>query len=215
MNRPIESIFGMTKKLSDKLHDSGICTVSDLLCSNARVPRSVLVSAELSEIEVRVTRERGELELNELGRILSGLSGELILAGSYRRGSELMKDLDFIFVSDTVTGADIVLALPEEYHPVLLGDKKIMVYSVRGEPLEAIRIDLNVVPRVSRATALVHYTGSKESNIRLRVAAKARGLLLNDKYIMNLSTGKVFYPETEEQVFETVGLKYLEPEQRV
>lgn len=207
----IEELYGITKILVSKLHSEGIYEIEDLSKSKLKLPEAIIASAKLKRFEVRVNRRRAELEREELERILDGF-GELILTGSYRRGKTDMKDLDFMLVTDSTTTNDILKTLPKDvYLPVLKGPKKLLFYSFRNT---AIKIDLNIVPVISRAVALVHYTGSAENNIRMRIKAKKSGYLLNDKYILNLETGETIYPETEEEVFEVVGRRYLEPEDR-
>lgn len=214
-NLPIETLYGITKEQIKKLHSEGIFLVKDIHKAKFKLSKTIKESARLKEFEQRVTRDRGALEFENLTRILSGM-GELILAGSYRRGISDMKDLDFMLVTDSSDMSEVLKALSKsivpEYFPILHGHVKIMMYSLMNSI--AIRIDLNIVPVLSRAVALVHFTGPAESNIRMRVNARRHGLQLNEKYIMNLETGEVFYPKTEREVFEMTGNIFKEPENR-
>lgn len=213
----IEDLYGITRDLVKRLHKEEIFYIRDINKASFKLPDHILASAKLRKYETRVDIPRANLELLELNKYLSGF-GELILAGSYRRGKSDMKDLDFILISDYADTGSMIKSLPKDvYLPVLKGDRKVMLYAVRrdkNKKLSSIRIDLVVVPTLSRAVALVHFTGSAKNNIRLRIAAKRRGLLLNEKYILNLETGETIYPKTEEEVFQIVGVEYQKPEDR-
>jgi len=210
----IEDLYVITKDLIKRLHKEGIFYIQDIHKASFKLPDHILASAKLRKYETRVDVPRANHELLELNKYI-GDFGELILAGSYRRGRQDMKDLDFILVSDNVEMRDIIKRLPDDmYLPVLKGDRKIMLYSIDFKDKTVVRIDLVIVPTLSRAVALVHFTGSAKNNIRLRIAAKRRGLLLNEKYILNLENGEIIYPKTEAEVFQIVGVEYQEPEDR-
>ena len=213
----IEDLYGITRELVKRLHKEGIFYIRDINKASFKLPDHILASAKLRKYETRVDIPRANLELLELNKYLSGF-GELILAGSYRRGKSDMKDLDFILISDYADSVSIVKSLPKDiYLPILKGDRKVMLYSLRqgtNKVKSAIKIDLVIIPTLSRAVSLVHFTGSAKNNIRLRIAAKRRGLLLNEKYILNLVNGEVIYPKTEEEVFQIVGVEYQRPEDR-
>jgi DNA polymerase (family 10) len=59
---------------------------------------------------------------------------------------------------------------------------------------------------------LLYFTGSKDNNVRMRAAAKARGLLLNQHGLWN---GKRRIPlASERDAYHKLGLQYLEPRKR-
>jgi DNA polymerase (family 10) len=73
-----------------------------------------------------------------------------------------------------------------------------------------------VVPEVSYGAALYSFTGSKEHNIAVRKIAVGKGLKINEYGVFR---GKGDDEEciagaSEEDVFKTVGLTYIEPELR-
>ena len=58
----------------------------------------------------------------------------------------------------------------------------------------------------------MYFTGSKETNVELRRIAIAKGLKLNEYGVFN---GDEFIAgRTEEDVFKSLGMKYIEPELR-
>ena len=75
------------------------------------------------------------------------------------------------------------------------------------------KIDIRVVKPESFFTALLYFTGSYEFNERMRGAAKRMGYKLNEyglyknnKQIKNIS---------EKDVFDILGMKYLDPVDRI
>jgi DNA polymerase (family 10) len=82
-----------------------------------------------------------------------------------------------------------------------------------------IQSDLRVVSDSEYASALMYFTGSKEHNIVMRQRAIDRGLRLNE-YGLFRSKEETRDPkllvkcQTEEDIFEKLGLRYIPPEMR-
>jgi DNA polymerase (family 10) len=129
--------------------------------------------------------------------------------GSLRRGCESCGDIDIL-----ATGADSSLMDRfVEYRLVerILGrgDTKSSVM-LRG----GYQADLRLVPAGSRGAAMQYFTGSKPHNIALRDRAIARGLKLNEYGIFRVDDGTKVAGETEEDVYEALGLEWIPPELR-
>ena len=74
------------------------------------------------------------------------------------------------------------------------------------------QVDVRVVPSESWGAALLYFTGSKTHNIELRTMAIRKGLKLNE---YGLFKGEAMVAgETEEGVYSSLGLDYIEPELR-
>ena len=75
-----------------------------------------------------------------------------------------------------------------------------------------IDADLRVVEDYEFGAALQYFTGSKEHNIVLRKIALEKDLKLNE---YGLFKGrKRIAGETEEEIYQTLGFAYIEPELR-
>jgi DNA polymerase (family 10) len=82
-----------------------------------------------------------------------------------------------------------------------------------------IQSDLRVVSDPEFPFALMYFTGSKEHNIVMRQRAIERGLRLNEYGLFRSKTEtrdpKLLVPcQTEEDIFEKLGLHYVPPEMR-
>ena len=98
-------------------------------------------------------------------------------AGSFRRRRETIGDLDLLVETDdaaAVIERFTGLALVESI--VNAGAHKAAV-RLAGGP----QVDLMVMPPGACGTYLVHFTGSKEHNVRLRGIARDRGWSLSEK----------------------------------
>lgn len=76
------------------------------------------------------------------------------------------------------------------------------------------RVDLLVVPYARIAPALIYFTGSGLLCRQMRGKAMMMGLRLNEKALVDMRTGDEIRVETERDVFERLGMQYIEPGER-
>jgi len=129
-------------------------------------------------------------------------------AGSYRRKKETVGDLDILVSCEK--SADVM------EHFVNYEDVRKIIS--KGETRSSVllrsnfQVDLRVVPEASYGAALHYFTGNKAHNIEVRKLGQKRNLKVNEYGVFkgdDQIAGK-----TEEEVFEAVGLSYIEPELR-
>ncbi|MBA2173389.1 DNA polymerase/3'-5' exonuclease PolX [Halobacillus locisalis] len=133
-------------------------------------------------------------------------------AGSMRRMSETMKDLDFIIASeDPEATRDELLEYPDIKEVVASGETKVSV--VVRETYD-IGIDFRIVAPEEFATTLHHFTGSKDHNVSMRQLAKQQNEKISEYGIENTETGEVKTFESEEAFFEHFNLHFIPPELR-
>ena len=58
---------------------------------------------------------------------------------------------------------------------------------------------------------MIYFTGSKAHNIRIREMAVRKGLKLNEYGLFQAKSGKLIVAETEEEVYERLGLPWIAP----
>jgi DNA polymerase (family 10) len=75
-------------------------------------------------------------------------------------------------------------------------------------------IDLRVLPEETFGAGLQYFTGSKEHNVKLRTLAVKKGFKVSEYGVFSAKGGKRIACETEEEVYRTLGLLYIEPELR-
>jgi DNA polymerase (family X) len=144
----------------------------------------------------------------------SGMKGikKFSRAGSLRRMRETVKDLDFIIAVDDVQSVkEQILNLPDIKDSVAAGDTKIsLTFRYEWE----VSVDFRLVKPEEFATALHHFTGSKDHNVRMRQIAKERGEKISEYGVENAETGEVTTFQTEEEFFDHFGLSWIPPELR-
>lgn len=136
-------------------------------------------------------------------------------AGSLRRFREIVGDIDLLASSrEPAAVIDFFTSQPGILSISAKGETKASVVLAGG-----IQADLRVVSDAEYPFALAYFTGGKEHNIVMRQRAIQRGLRLNE-YGLFKSDVETRDPEllvpcrTEEEIFEKLGLAYIEPEMR-
>ncbi|GLQ79595.1 DNA polymerase/3'-5' exonuclease PolX [Mesorhizobium huakuii] len=132
----------------------------------------------------------------------------VVVAGSFRRRKETVGDLDILVTCEKGPAAiDHFAAYDEIAEVISKGTTRSTVLLKAG-----MQVDVRVVPEESYGAALHYFTGSKAHNIAVRKLAQAKGLKLNEYGVFKGS--KRIAGRTEEEVFRTAGLPFIEPELR-
>ena len=76
-----------------------------------------------------------------------------------------------------------------------------------------MHVDIRIVDEESWFPSLIYFTGSKNFNLRMRAKAKYMGFKLNEYGLFDKS-GKRMKIRDEKDIFDILGMKYLEPEDR-
>ena len=130
------------------------------------------------------------------------------IGGSYRRARETVGDLDLL--ADSADAAPLMDALvsQEDVAKVLAqGPTKTSVVLRSG-----LQVDLRVVESSSYGAALQYFTGSQAHNIAVRRLAQQKGLKVNEYGLTR--DGERLASETEESLYEALGLPWIPPELR-
>ncbi|MGN7476869.1 DNA polymerase/3'-5' exonuclease PolX [Solibacillus silvestris] len=147
------------------------------------------------------------LEINELLASLPEV--ELFsVAGSFRRIAETSKDVDFIVATkEYETVREAILTRLAILETIAAGDTKVSVILDREEP---VSVDFRLVKREEYATALHHFTGSKDHNVCMRQLAKSMGKKISE-YGVEQEDGTLATFESEEAFFAHFNLPYIPP----
>jgi DNA polymerase (family 10) len=134
--------------------------------------------------------------------------GRVVIAGSYRRCKDTVGDLDLLVTSKSGKAAVAHFVGYDEVAEVLAtGPTRSTVMLKSG-----IQVDLRVVPEESYGAALYYFTGSKSHNIAIRKLGQAKGLKINEYGVFR--GRKKIAGRSEQEIFATLGLRYIEPELR-
>ncbi|WYP25466.1 DNA polymerase/3'-5' exonuclease PolX [Alkalihalobacillus sp. FSL W8-0930] len=136
------------------------------------------------------------------------------LAGSLRRMEETVKDIDFILsTDDREKVVEQLLAMDGIQQVIGAGETKVSIEIAIEEFV--IGVDFRLVEDVEFASALLHFTGSKEHNVKLRQLAKERGEQISEYGVLDKETGETTTFKDEEAFYGHFGLAYVPPEARL
>ena len=128
-------------------------------------------------------------------------------AGSLRRMRETIGDVDLLVAgTEAEPVMETFIAQPSVTRVLAKGETKSSVVTDRG-----LQIDLRVVPPEAWGAAMIYFTGSKPHNIRIREIAVRKGLKLSEYGLFDAKSGELLAAETEEAVYERLGMTMIEP----
>jgi len=165
---------------------------------------------ELQGAERRSTLLEAEQAVEPLVSYLREASGvkRITVAGSYRRRRETVGDLDILVTAARSAPVMERFCAYEQVREVVSHGETRSTVRLRS----GLQVDLRVVPEASYGAAMHYFTGSKGHNIAVRKLGVRRSLKINEYGVFRNServAGK-----TEAEVFERVGLPFIEPELR-
>lgn len=167
---------------------------------------------------------------NYLDEKISKFNKKLLffICGSYRRNKITSNDIDILLINEDIIFQDdvyesdclndIVSMLKEDGFikddlTGIDGKTKYMGFCrYKNNPIR--RIDIRMVGVESFASALVYFTGSYELNQKMRKQAKKLNYKLNEYGLFDINTNKMILIKSEEDLFNILKMKYLEPYER-
>jgi DNA polymerase (family X) len=185
----------------------------------AKFEESVLAALDRMAVEPP-ERASGRLLLPralELGETLAagliergGQGTHVQVAGSARRMADSVKDIDLIATTTKPTTlAKRLSGLPEIERVSSPGKP-----GAKGRTHSGVSVDLRIAKPGQLGNLLQHFTGSGPHNAALREAAVRKGLHVSEYGVLK-DAGKITHTcTTEQEVYELLGLAYIEPELR-
>ncbi|HLO36408.1 MAG TPA: PHP domain-containing protein, partial [Candidatus Deferrimicrobium sp.] len=228
-------IPGLGPKTVRQLHEElGIATMDELRAAaeagrirtlrglSERTEQLILEGiARLESQPQRLLLHQAEEHIDALVEILGAVPGVISIepAGSYRRRKETIGDLDLLAeTTDPAALMERFTTLGTVDHVVARGGHKSAIRLMRGP-----QVDLMVMPPGAAGAYRLHFTGSKEHNVRLRARARDRGWSLSEYGFQRIGEDgePLTGPEAEVRTFATepeayafLDLPFIEPELR-
>ena len=226
----LTNIYGVGPAKARELIHAGIYSVEQL---RAELKRNPLILNDKQTIGLfyyedllqRIPREEMIAHQEMLDRLIH-TNWETEIVGSFRRGQATSGDIDMLIrVPPNVSAAEArkeletyVAAMKEAGYVeevLALGEHKCMAICRVGDTPR--RLDLLLTPDSEYAYALLYFTGSDQFNVAFRHHALERGYTLNEHRLAPLHPGTAAVPQLieEKDIFRFLGLRYVEPHQRV
>ncbi len=223
----IERVPGLGAKRAKILYEKlGIKTVEEL--KKAAEEKKIRVLPGFGEkTEQKIIKGLSEMRNKRIERVSIGIALPLAesivqelklhspvekieICGSIRRMKPTIGDIDILVVSnkpeavmDKFASLDVVKSI------IVKGKTKTSILTY-----ENLQVDLRVVQKESFGAAVQYFTGSKQHNIKIRELAMKKNLKVNEYGVFDLDTNKRIAGETEESVYEVLGLQWIPPEMR-
>lgn len=212
----LSRINGIGLKEAKRLTDLGVTSIQDLrnkyelklihLNNN-----QVFGMYNFDQLEKTISRSEVKSIGNSILALLpTNCFGEI--TGSYRRSNDNLGDIDLIITCK--------IGNPLDYLINQLNSQNLLVHTFshgpvkfRGVYVGMRKLDITYANIESWAAALLHSTGSRQFNIKLRQIAIDKGFKLNEKGLFTFS-GQQIYTSTEAEIFNILGLQYVPPDGR-
>jgi DNA polymerase (family 10) len=201
-------------------------TIDDLerLCQEQKLRDLPRMGAKLEEKVLRSIAQYRQRTGRYLLSYVEGVAAELIEtlqqvpgvdaitpAGSLRRGRETAGDLDLLVTGPAATNVlDRFIAWPRVDEVLARGENKASAKVGR----EGLQVDVRALNPESFGAAMQYFTGSKDHNVAIRTRAVKMGLKLSEYGLFRVEDDVKVAGETEEGVYEALGLAWIPPELR-
>jgi DNA polymerase (family 10) len=163
----------------------------------------------------------------ELCRSLSGGCDKIAVAGSVRRRRPAVHDIDIVAIPkygeglpqtlfgdrERISFLDVELTSLESRGMLRTLERGPKAIRLEVAP-EEVPVDLYIASPQTWATLLLIRTGSREHNIRLCSLARDLGMQLKADGSGLFRGGAIVARDSEESIFEALGLRYVPPEYR-
>ncbi|KAI5819758.1 hypothetical protein BZA77DRAFT_303463 [Pyronema omphalodes] len=196
-----------------------------------------------ADFATRIPREEVKEHGKVVEEVAREIDKDLVLEvmGSYRRGAKTCGDIDIMITKEGAEGRYMKLVLDKIVERLTeRGFLKVALAASKGDDaaegskwygasqlspdLPWRRIDFLVVPWVERGAALLYFTGSDVFNRSMRLLASKKGYALNQRGLYSdvirgpkrqkLVEGTLVEGESEQKIFEILGIPYRPPEER-
>ena len=202
-------IYGVgPKKANELINVYKISSINELRkkCENILTNSQKIGLRFYDDLQERIPRS----EMLKHQKIIK--KGEIV--GSFRRKESSSGDIDVMLCMDIKEFNDFVNDLiSKKYIKFVLarGDKKLLGICSLSDSSKHRRIDLIRNSEEEYPFMKLYFTGSAKFNIAFRQHCLKKGLSLNEHGFTPVIKGL----KTEKDIFKHVGLKYVEPENRI
>ena len=224
-------LLGIGEVKADELINAGLKTIAQL---KTKKFQALLTSTSQQFLQYKPDREIPHDNIKKVEPSILSLCDQkdgcvsTILVGSYRRNTKTSRDIDVMIVSDSPDILDIFLKKAQSTY----GESNVIVYAhgkdkisllvcfnnielFKTQNLGVYKLDVFRSPIAQAASMMLYATGSKEHNILMRKNAKNKNMLLNQEGLYERDTGKLIPTNSENEIFEKIGMTYKEPAERV
>ena len=228
----LETVIGIGSKTAQEFINSGIKSVKDLKTKVKSGDITVSPTVQMGLKYHNIYKENiPRNEIDDIKNLLINTFSKKYLfeiCGSYRRGMATSNDIDILITSkdeDKIKHLELLVDQLKEKLNVN-NNKPFLVDSLvhnnktkymgfckyKNSPVR--RIDIRYVKYDNFYTALLYFTGSADFNRNMRNNAKKLGYKLSEYGLVNIKDKKASKISSEKDIFDIIGMNYVEPKDR-
>lgn len=235
-------VYGAGLSVASKWIAQGYKSLEDLR-QDATLTRSQRVGLErYFDFSQRIPRSEVQEHGSFVRRVVQKESPEMqvIIGGSYRRGTANSGDIDLIITRHDATIEEIRTLMLDQVVPKLFEQGFLQVslaatsrddgskwHGASKLPDSQLwrRIDLLFVPGSELGAALIYFTGNDIFNRSIRLLASKKSMRLNQRGLYadvlrgpqraKMNTGRLLESRDERKIFEILGVPWRPPEHRI
>jgi len=226
-----QGIYGVGPAKATELTKQGLRSIAELRKAVQQNPKLLndkqMVGLKYYEpLLERIPREEMVEHEDILLHYWKPFTAEIV--GSFRRGAVTSGDIDVLIrVPTGMPASEVKKHLAERVQMMqkagyiqevlAIGEHKCMAICHRDETSTPRRLDLLMTPEEEYAYAILYFTGSDRFNVAFRQHALEKGYTLNEHVLQLVQhTSKPVPPmQSEKEIFHFLGLRYIEPTERV
>ena len=158
------------------------------------------------QTKVKFPRAKADKIVTKVENHLRPMVEKMMACGSYRRGAQMIGDIDFVIIPKE--GYTLPNMLPPNEGINWVGENKAQVI-IDGE-----KVDFKVTTPAAWGATILYFTGPADFNIKYRWMAKRKGLKLSEYGLFDRNTDQYLAGATEADIFTALGRPYKDPAQR-
>lgn len=231
----LEELYGIGNKTAYKLFKEHDIKSMDDFIKKVESGKIILSNVALKglkyykQITTNIPRKIIDSAREVLLDILFKIDPELFgaICGSYRRMKDESGDIDLIVIHPKIKTKS-QLKTNKYFKTIIktLKTNKFIIESLTGDDVESKfmgifsfegiigRIDIRFMPSESFYFAYLYFTGGVNLNKHMRLIAQTHGYKLNEYGLYKVRSTESVIVESEKEIFDILGLEYLQPKDR-
>ena len=158
------------------------------------------------QTKVKFPRAKAAKIIKKVEKHIKPFVDRQMACGSYRRGAQMIGDIDFVVIPKE--GVTLPQMLPPNEGINWVGDNKAQVV-IDGE-----KVDFKVTTPEAWGATILYFTGPADFNIKYRWMAKKRGMKLNEYGLFDRKTDAYIAGATEQDIYDALKRPFRDPDQR-
>lgn len=224
-----QKIWGIGPEFAQYLVNNNILSIKDLKIAvkNNKIKLSdqqIIGLKYYNDLKKKIPRDEITVYTNFIKKIFNIKNIEIYNAGSYRIGKKNSSDIDIIITFKKYEIKDVknklynILIENNIIFDTLSSGTEKCIYIIKLPEGKYFRkIDIAFIEKKQLPWYLLYFGSSRDFSKKIRNIASKLGYKLNEKGLYNKNTGLMinFNPNNEKDIFEYLGIKYIDPENRL